>query len=49
MNIKELSEKMKNDILESLQQTDNPMGILLDLYIERQLEKFENELRIEIV
>jgi len=49
MKTKELAEKMKNDILESLQQQDNPVGILLDMYIERQLEKFENKLRIEII
>jgi len=49
MKTKELAEKMKNDILESLQQQDNPMGILLDMYIERQLEKFENAIRTEIV
>jgi len=49
MRTKEFAEKMKNDILESLQQQDNPVGILLDMYIERQLEKFENELRLEII
>ena len=49
MKTKELAEKMKNDILESLQQQDNPVGILLDMYIERQLEKFENAIRTEIV
>ena len=45
MTKEELAEKMTKDILKSLGQEDNPLSVLITMYIESQLESFQKSLK----
>jgi hypothetical protein len=41
----ELAEKMTSNILKSIGQENNPMSVLITMYIEKELKKLEESLK----